>query len=215
MKARARARVGAALRHRRKRVDLRLARNRSILRRRVQGWRDVEVEDREGDEWVRHRQQGLLLQVAKRGEGGTIEGVSSSRGGWHAGRCGLLLGALALVALALAGTATSASALAALLGMSSDSAGPPPGLIVKIKKTKNCTVVFVCDFFNPATSCANPPCCKKGHTEKECKPAGAPATTPAPEPASGQCNLCTNKGDCSPAGNSRRNAPIARLRLRS
>jgi hypothetical protein len=114
--------------------------------------------------------------------------------------CGLLLVALALVALALAGTATSASALAALLGMSSDSAGPPPGLIVKIKKTKNCTVVFVCDFFNPATSCANPPCCKKGHTEKECKPAGAPATTPAPEPASGQCNLCTNKGDCSPAG---------------
>ena len=64
-----------------------------------------------------------------------LEGRFNSRGGRHAER-GLLLGALALVALALAGTATSASALAALLGMSSDSAGPPPGLIVKIKKTK-------------------------------------------------------------------------------
>ncbi len=121
-------------------------------------------------------------------------------------KCGLLSVALALSAISFAGalaTTTSAGALAALVGMGSERADRPSGLIVKIKKKKHCTVVFVCDFFNPATSCASPPCCKKGHIEKDCEPVdGAPATTPAqpPDPASGQCNLCTNKGDCTPAG---------------
>jgi hypothetical protein len=99
---------------------------------------------------------------------------------------------------------THVEAGAALFGVSGDRADRSSGLIIEIKKKKNCTVVFVCDFFNPATSCANPPCCKKGHTEKECEPVGqAPDTTtppPAPEPTAGQCNLCTNKGECSPAG---------------
>ena len=109
---------------------------------------------------------------------------------------------VAAAALLLPGPRTEAAAEAslALSGAGSDLAS---GLIVEIKSKKKCKKVFVCDFFAPASSCANPPCCKKGHKEKDCEPAdGAPATTPAPapEPASGQCNLCTNKGECSPAG---------------
>jgi hypothetical protein len=116
--------------------------------------------------------------------------------------------AVVLVAITFAGAltaTTSASALAALFGMSGDWANRPSDLITKIKKKKHCTVEFVCDFFNPAASCANPPCCKKGHIEKDCEPVEkapttTPAPTPAPEPETGHCNLCTNKGDCTPAG---------------
>jgi hypothetical protein len=32
-----------------------------------------------------------------------------------------------------------------------------------------CEKVFVCDYFAPATSCSAPPCCKKGHWEKNCE----------------------------------------------
>ena len=41
-------------------------------------------------------------------------------------------------------------------------------LIVKVHK--HCRKVFVCDYFAPATSCSTPPCCKKGHREKDCGP---------------------------------------------
>ena len=116
-------------------------------------------------------------------------------------------------AFALCGVASSGmilpteqvSALTHLAGMSSRHPEEAFSLIIKIKKNQKCSLAFVCDYFNPATSCSKPPCCKKGHIEKECVPvSGAPGTTPAPppEPAAGQCNLCTNKGECTPAGSS-------------
>ena len=155
---------------------------------------------------MRHRQQGLLLQVAAAAIqlSGTERKVVRAPEGVGMRRCGLLPIVVARIVIACAvAAAMSANALAAPFGMSGDHADRSSGLIIEIKKKKNCTVAFVCDFFNPATSCANPPCCKKGHTEKECEPAGqTPNTTPAPapEPTAGQCNLCTNKGECSPAG---------------
>jgi hypothetical protein len=114
-----------------------------------------------------------------------------------------------ITAFALCGVASSAmmlpteqvGALTHLAGMSGRHAEDACSLMVKIKKNKKCSLTFVCDYFNPATSCSKPPCCKKGHIEKECVPvSGAPGTTPAPppEPAAGQCNLCTNKGDRTP-----------------
>src|SRR5262249_43366673 len=39
-------------------------------------------------------------------------------------------------------------------------------LLVKVHK--HCKKVFVCDYFAPATSCSTPPCCQKGHREKDC-----------------------------------------------
>ena len=42
------------------------------------------------------------------------------------------------------------------------------GLVLKVSK-KHCQRVFVCDYFAPATSCSVPPCCKKGHWEKNCE----------------------------------------------
>jgi hypothetical protein len=50
-------------------------------------------------------------------------------------------------------------------------------LVLKVAK-KSCQRVFVCDYFAPATSCSAPPCCTKGHWEKNCetKPTGKPST---------------------------------------
>ena len=45
------------------------------------------------------------------------------------------------------------------------------GLVLKVSK-KQCQRVFVCDYFAPATSCSVPPCCKKGHWEKNCEKKG-------------------------------------------
>jgi hypothetical protein len=60
--------------------------------------------------------------------------------------------------------------------------------VLQVKKKKNkCIKVFECDYFAPATACSTPPCCKKGHWEKNCDvdkaqaPAGNTAQAPAPE----------------------------------
>lgn len=53
-----------------------------------------------------------------------------------------------------------------------------PVLQVK-KKKNNCIKVFECDFFAPNTACTTPPCCKKGHWEKNCDDKNVQA--PAPE----------------------------------
>ena len=49
------------------------------------------------------------------------------------------------------------------------------GLVLKVSK-KHCQRVFVCDYFAPATSCSVPPCCKKGHWEKNCEKKGKSKT---------------------------------------
>jgi hypothetical protein len=41
------------------------------------------------------------------------------------------------------------------------------GTVVKIKH-QHCKRQKVCDYFAPASSCSNPPCCKKWHFEKNC-----------------------------------------------
>ena len=54
------------------------------------------------------------------------------------------------------------------------------GLVLKAAK-KHCQRVFVCDYFAPATSCSTPPCCKKGHWEKNCEKTskGNPSNNPS------------------------------------
>ena len=63
-------------------------------------------------------------------------------------------------------------------------------LVLKAGKQK-CQRVFVCDYFTPATSCSAPPCCKKGHWEKNCekKPKGpsTPSKTSDPSPMNHSC----------------------------
>jgi len=66
------------------------------------------------------------------------------------------------------------------------------GFVVKVAK-KHCPRVFVCDYFAPASSCSAPPCCKRGHWEKNCEKASKddPSNTPSkasdPSPMNHPC----------------------------
>ena len=40
--------------------------------------------------------------------------------------------------------------------------------VLQVKKNR-CKKYMVCDYWAPATSCSQPPCCKKWRTEKVCE----------------------------------------------
>jgi hypothetical protein len=85
-------------------------------------------------------------------------------------KCGLhLLLAIAVTAALGAGFDLAGNAAPWWPGSSREGlSAAAPGLVLQAKK-KHCERVFVCDYFAPANSCATPPCCKKGHSEKHCE----------------------------------------------
>jgi hypothetical protein len=81
-----------------------------------------------------------------------------------------VLGCLALILTAAVslGVETEARAWLAVSPAIGHLAGRASDILVKVKHEK-CTKEKVCDYFAPATSCSNPPCCKRWHLEKNCE----------------------------------------------
>jgi hypothetical protein len=96
--------------------------------------------------------------------------------------------ALVLITGAAIVIATQAHALLALRpgGELPDRAS---GIVIKIKKEK-CEKEKVCDYFAPASSCSNPPCCKRWHFEKNCEPKDQQAADTKPATT---CELCSKE----------------------
>jgi hypothetical protein len=72
--------------------------------------------------------------------------------------------------------------------------------VLQVKKKNKCIKVFECDYFAPATACSTPPCCKKGHWEKNCENAKTQQPdqkTEEPQKQTQQPPQKTPKSDCS------------------